>query len=260
MQRSRTPRTPRTSRTTALTAPVLALVSALALSACGGSGSSGDDSSDGGAKGKPKTSTAPSPKADPAAELNKVVLGKSEVKGFRVEKPQTEFVFAKSRDEIKVDKAGCAPLAYAMSQFPLATPRADLTRVASGAKGPGAFTYVALASYPAGKAKAALAELSRAVGSCGGGFTAKAGKNTNPYASITAEKAPTPAGADESVAFNAVTPYKGRNHTVRTLAARHGDTLAVYFAVDGTAFVQSYAGNAKVAQPIVKAQSAKLSG
>ncbi|MFE0175271.1 hypothetical protein ACFWZ2_23420 [Streptomyces sp. NPDC059002] len=240
---------------TAVAVPLLALLAAAALSGCGGSDSD-SGSSDDSAGNKPKASA---PEAvEPAAKLDDVALAKDEVKGFTVKKPDQEYAFAKSRDEIKVGKAGCAPLAYATNQFPLGSPESDLTRVATGAKGPGAFTYVTLATYAKGGAKTALAEFSKAVGSCGGGFTAKAGGNTSTYTSVTAESAAKPAGADESVAFKATTEYQDLTHTVRGQAVRHGETLALYFAVDGLAFTQSRPGDAKVATAVVDAQSAKL--
>ncbi|MGW2228053.1 hypothetical protein [Streptomyces formicae] len=245
------------TRLTQAAAPVLALLCAAALSGCGGSDSgSGSDGAEGGDKSGP--SGAPEKTADPAADLDRAVLTKDEVKGYRIDKPSQKFVFAKSQGEIKLDKAACAPLAYAMNQVPLGSPKADVTRVAAGAKGPGTFTYVTLTTYEKGAAKTALVELSKAVGACGGGFTAKAGKTSNPYTSVAAETAPTPSGADESVAFKATTEYQNVTHTLRTQAVRHGDTLAVYFAVDGVAFTQSRAGNAKIATAVVDAQSAKL--
>jgi hypothetical protein len=81
------------------------------------------------------------------------------------------------------------------------------------------------------------------------------------YESVTSETtgtAPTP-GADESLAFGATTKYQGKTHTARTQATRHGDTIAIYFAVDGSAFTQSRAGNAKLFPAVVKPREKKLS-
>ncbi|MFJ2773627.1 hypothetical protein [Streptomyces sp. NPDC087300] len=242
---------------TAVAASVLALLSVAALGAC-----SGSDASDDGSDAKSAPSTAPEKKTqDPAAELGEAALGKSEVSGYTVRKPDQKFAFAGSKDQVKVDKAACAPLAYAMNQFPLGTPKADLTRVASsGGKTVGAFTYVSLAAYGngGGDAKAAFAGLTKAVGACGAGFTAKGGQSSTAYDSVAPETAPVPAGADESTAFKATTRYEGVTHTMRTQAVRHGDTLAVYFAVDGMALVEKRSGDAKVAAAVLKAQNAKL--
>ncbi|MBW5422633.1 hypothetical protein GKQ77_13850 [Streptomyces sp. BG9H] len=238
--------------------PVLTLVSALALGACGGSGSDSDSGSSGDSKGKPDASAAPEKTSDPAAELKSAVLSKSEVKGFTVREPQEKYVFATSQDNVKLDKAVCAPIAYATNQLPLGSPKADLTRVAAGAKGPGVFTYVTLSAYERGEAKATLAELSKAIGSCGNGFTAKAGRTTSPYSSVTAETAPTPKGADESVAFNVTTKFENVTHTLRARTVRYGDTLALYYAVDAMAFTQARPGNPEIATAVMDAQNAKL--
>ncbi|MEU5894666.1 MULTISPECIES: hypothetical protein [Streptomyces] len=245
---------------TALAAPALALVSALTLSACGDSDSSSSSSEDTSASSGTSEESAKSPEkpVDPAAELRRAALTENDVKGFTVKKPDKKYAFAASQDQMKVDKAACAPVAYATNQLPLGTPQADLIRLATGAKGPGDFTYVTLATYGDGEAKTTLADLAEAVRSCGTGFSAKAGRNTGSYSSITAETAPEPNGADESLAFKVTTKYEGMTHTMRAQAARHGDTIALYYAVDGMAFTQARPGNAKIGKAVVDAQSAKL--
>ncbi|MBM7169950.1 hypothetical protein JQK87_16300 [Streptomyces sp. G44] len=246
---------------TVLAAPTLVLATALALSACGGSGSDagpGSESADDG-KDRPKASAAPEKTADAAADLDRVVLSKTEVKGFTVRKPTTKYVFATAQDQVKLDKPVCAPISYATNQLPLGSPNAHLTRVAAGGEGPGAFTYVTLATYAGGEAKAALAGLSKAVGSCGDGFTATSGKTASPHSSVTAEPAPSPKGADESVAFRTTIKHQGVTHTLRAQTVRYGDTVAVYYAVDAMAFTQARSGDAKLAAAVMDAQNAKLS-
>ncbi|WP_409235230.1 hypothetical protein [Streptomyces sp. PA5.6] len=243
---------------TALAAPALALVSALTLGACGDSDSSSSSSEDTSTGTSKDSAESPEKPVDPAAELRRAALTEHEVKGFTVKKPDKKYAFASSQEQLKVDKAACAPVAYATNQLPLGTPKADLIRLATGAKGPGAFTYVTLATYGDGEAQTTLADLSKAVRSCGTGFSAKAGRNTGSYSSITAETAPEPNGADESLAFKVTTKYEGMTHTMRAQAARHGDTIALYYAVDGMAFTQARPGNAKIGKAVVDAQSAKL--
>ncbi|MFF1377055.1 hypothetical protein [Streptomyces sp. NPDC058308] len=242
---------------TGLVASVLTVLSVSALSAC----SDSDASADGPGTTSKSPSAASEKKApDPAADLNRAALTKSDVSGYRVSKPEQKYAFAKTRGEIKADKAACAPLAYAMNQFAPGSPQAELTRVASpGGKSVGAFTYVTLATYPDGAAKTTMAELTEAVGTCAGGFTAKAAKSSTLYDSVSSDGAPAQPGADQSTAFRATTKFNGTSHTVRTQVVRHGDTLAVYFAVDGMALAQGRSGDAKVAKAVVKAQSAKLS-
>ncbi|MEU6819060.1 hypothetical protein ABZ921_00425 [Streptomyces atriruber] len=240
---------------TALAAPALALASLMVLSACGDSDSSSSDS----AAGKSEESAkAPEKTADPAAELRRAALTANEVKGFAVKKPDAKYAFATSQDQMKVDKPVCTPLAYATNQLPLGAPKADLVRLATGAKGPGDFTYVTLATYGSGEAKTTLAELSKSIRSCGAGFSAEAKGNKGGFSSIAAETAPEPSGADESLAFRVTTKIEGITHTMRAQVARHGDTIAIYYAVDGMAFTQDRPGNAKVGEAVVAAQSAKL--
>lgn len=102
--------------------------------------------------------------------------------------------------------------------------------------------------------------MTKAVSTCAGGFTAKGDKASNVYESVASETtgtAPTP-GADKSLAFRATTKYQGDTHTVRTQATLHGDTVAIYFAMDGAAFTQSRDGNGKVFSAVVKYQEKKL--
>lgn len=222
--------------------PALALASA--LTACSG--------------GEATPSASPSaPKAKqitPAQRLAKVIVTKDDLPGYNVEEPQAQYAFAKSPDEVTVDKSGCAPLAYAMNQLPLGEPQADVTRTAGSAYGK-ASTYITLASYEsAAEAESALAGLRKAVPQCTDGFTAKAAKNTTAYDSVTAEKG-TATGA---VAFRSTMKFRGITHTLHTEALRHGDVLAVYFSVNGFAIADSRPSDAKMSANVVRAQNSKL--
>lgn len=231
-------------RTTLAAITTLALTAV--LTACGG-----DDDAD----AKPTTSPS-SPKAaalPPEQRLAKLMVTPAEVKGYNVDEPGTEFVFAGSQREVSVDEPDCAPLAYAMNQLPLGEPQAHLTRVASQAYGK-PFTYVTLATYAPGKAEPALAGLSEAVDACGAGFTAKGTSDVSPYDSVAAEKGMTPG----SVAFRSTMTFRGATHTLHTEAVRHGDLIALYFAVNGSAIAESRPSDARLAEPVVRAQQAKL--
>ncbi|MZF86799.1 hypothetical protein [Streptomyces sp. SID5643] len=227
----------------------LAVVSALALTsaltACSGSKDTPTDSP-----------SAPKAKQiTPAQRLAEVIVTKDDLPGYNVSEPEAEYAFAKSSDEVTVDKPGCAPLAHAMNQLPLGEPRADLTRSAGAGYGKTS-TYITLAVYePAAEAESVLAGLTKAVSECGGGFTAQAGKNSTVYDSVTAEKGTVPG----AVAFRATTPFRGITHTVRTQVVRDGDVLAVYFSVNGFAFADSRRpSDAKTPANVVKAQNSKL--
>ena len=234
---------PPLNRATLAVLPVLALTSA--LTAC-----SGDEGTPSSAPATPKAK-----QITPAQRLAKAIVTKDDLPGYNVSEPEAEYAFAKSSDEVTVDKPGCAPLAHAMNQLPLGEPQADLTRSAGAGYGKES-TYITLASYElAAEAESSLAGLAKAVSECGGGFTAKAGKNTTAYDSATAEKG-TATGA---VAFRSTMTFRGVTHTLHTEAVRDGDVLAVYFAVNGLTIADNTRpSDAKMPANVVRAQNAKL--
>ncbi|AMW12207.1 hypothetical protein A4E84_23550 [Streptomyces qaidamensis] len=227
----------------------LAVVSVLALASALTACSGGEDT---------PTDAPSAPKAKqitPAQRLAKAIVTKDDLPGYNVSAPEAEYAFAKSSDEVTLDEPGCAPLAYAMNQLPLGEPQADLTRSAGAGYGKTS-TYITLAVYePAAEAESVLAGLAKAVPECGDGFTAKAGKNTTAYDSVTAEKG-TAAGA---VAFRSTMTFRGITHTLHTEAVRHGDVLAVYFSVNGFAIADSRRpSDAEMPANVVRAQDSKL--
>ncbi|WP_258308286.1 hypothetical protein [Streptomyces sp. NWU339] len=194
----------------------------------------------------------------PDQQLAKLMVAEADVSGYNVEPPSDDFVFAKSQDDVTVDKPACAPLAYALNQLPLGEPKADLTRVLSnmGSEPNDAHTYITLTTYASGGAKTALADLGKAVDACGSGFTAKA-DGTSAYDSVTAEE-PTEEAGDETLAFASKMTFRGATHTLHTQAVRNGDVLAVFFSVNGLAIANSRPSDAKLEPTVVKAQNAKL--
>ncbi len=233
---------------------VAVLTGLTGLTACGSSNSETDAAE----AGKPgaKATASKAKEVSPAERLAKLAITKADVDGYNVEKPSDEFVFAKSPDEVTLDKKVCAPLAYAMNQLPLGEPQADLTRVTSKGGLVGGYTYVTLTTYEDGKAESAMAGLSKAVSSCGDGFTAKANGGTSPYDSVTAE--PTTKAGDESLAFKSTMTVQGVTHTLHTAAVRHDDVIAVYFSADGRAIAESRPSDARLAAVVVEAQNGKL--
>ncbi|MEU4926948.1 hypothetical protein AB0G54_10655 [Streptomyces yokosukanensis] len=242
-------------RQAARTTSALALLSlaALTVTACGGSS---DSAADAPSADKPKATATRTEQPTPAERLAKLVITKADVDGYRVEKYDTKYTFAKSQNEVTVAKTACAPLAYAMNQLPLGKPQADLTRTVLTGKYGTASTYVTLATYASGEAKSAMAGLSKAVNSCGGGFTAKADGNTSPYDSVTSENA-APAGA-ESLAFKSTMTFRGMTHTLHTEAVRRDDIVAIYFSVNGFAIADGKPSDAKLPAAVVGAQNRKL--
>jgi hypothetical protein len=251
-------------RATSAALATLSLLAVAALTACGGTGDadSGSDS----AVGEP-TTTAPSTKEPGAAErLARTMVTTSDVEGFSVAEPDEEFRFARTPDEVTLDKPVCAPLAHAMNQLPLGEPEADLTRVVSGQRDTGSpgtgtangigFTYITLTAHRSGGAKSAFTGVRKAVESCGGGFTAEANGAKTPYDSVTAEQV-TPAG-DESLGFKATMTTLGVPHVLHTEVVRSGDVLAVHFSVDGMAIADRRPSDAKLSPTVVNAQNRKL--
>ncbi|WP_217140644.1 hypothetical protein [Streptomyces sp. AC627_RSS907] len=242
---------------------VLAALSLATLTACGGdSGSDTDAAENPAATASQEKQKKEKQEKTPEERLKQLVITKADVSGMSVDdadvasSDNSEFAFAKSQQEVKVDKPVCAPLAYAMNQLPVGEPQADLTRsVTSALNEP--FTYVMLTAYEPGKAASALAGLSEAVDACTGGFTAKANGNTSAYDSVTAEK-PVAAAGDESLAFRSTLTFRGATHTVHTQAVRSGEVVAVYFSVDGLAIANARPSDAKLSSAVVKAQNTKL--
>ncbi|MBF8169540.1 hypothetical protein ACFUCH_02425 [Streptomyces olivaceus] len=235
----------------------LALLSLAGLTACGDSSDSAAD--------KPKTdASANASKApSPAEHLASSIITAADTDGFHVEETSDEYAFAKSTDEVTVDKPVCAPLAYAMNQLPLGNPQADLARVASGpsdaetelSKGIN-HTYVTLSAHDSGDAESAFADARTAVDACTDGFTAKANGNEASYDSVTPEKVS--AAGHESLGFTSTTGFRGIKHVLHAEIVRSGDVLAVYFSVDGMAFVDNRPSDSKLSPTVVKAQNGKL--
>ncbi|MHC3474472.1 hypothetical protein ACYF6T_38065 [Streptomyces sp. 7R007] len=238
-------------------AALAATASALSLTAVL-TGCSGSDSPDAKPTGSgPGFTTAAEKRVSPAQRLAQLVITDADASGKTVKKLSTEYLLATSQDEVTLDKAVCAPLAYAMNQLPLGTTQASLTRSVVGGYG-SAITYITLASYDTRTAaESAMSGLSKAIESCGGGFTAKGSGGTSTYDSVTAEK-PVATAGDASLAFRSTMTFRGVPHTLHTEAVRSGDLVAVYFAVNGTAIADSRPSDAKLPTAIVKAQNAKL--
>ncbi|MEV0981280.1 hypothetical protein [Streptomyces sp. NPDC049915] len=238
-----------TKKRAALTTAALTACCLAALTACSGGGADASD--------KPSTSAAQARQAGPAGRLAQLMVTPAEVTGHTVKEADAEFRFAASPSEVSVDKAACAPLAYAMNQLPLGEPQADLTRFVSTGRMNDAATYITLASYAPGGASSALTDLFRAVTACRGGFTAKAKNGSTIYTSVASEQPVRPAGG-QTVAFKATMTVNGVTHTLHTEAVRADDVVAVYFSVNGMAIASGTPSDAKLDATAVGAQNAKL--
>ncbi|MFC7257771.1 hypothetical protein [Streptomyces lutosisoli] len=238
-------------RTALTVASTLSL--AAVLTACGGGT---DKDANANTDSKPDTSASPTKTLSPAEQVARLMVTTAEAPGYTVDKADTEYAMAKSQDDVTVDKTVCASLAYAMNQLPLSKPQATLTRIARADKADAVTTYVTLSTYASGAARTAMADLSKSLKPCAGGFTAKGSGGSNPYDSVTTETAPT--AGDKSLAFAATFDANGNTQTVRTQVSRFGDTVVTYFSMDTAAVMGAGAGDAKVPAGLVKVQNAKL--
>ncbi|MFF9817104.1 hypothetical protein [Streptomyces sp. NPDC014006] len=238
-----------TKKRAALTTAALSAFCLTALTACSGGDSDAPD--------KPSASTSPTRQADPATRLTQLMVTPAEVGGHPVKVVSDDFLFAASPSEVTLDKAACAPLAYAMNQLPLGKPLANLTRVVSTGRTNDAATYITLATYAPGGSASPLTDLAKAATTCHGGFTAKAKNSSSTYTSVAAEQPTAPAG-DQTVAFKSTIAVGGVTHTLHTEAVRAGDVVAVYFSVNGMAIANGRPSDAKLTPAVVNAQNARI--
>lgn len=247
--------TPHMKRST-LALPLLSVLTLATLSACGGG--DGDGASDAKTTDRAKATASASPakpSVDPAEELAKLLVTKAEAGDYNVREPEAGDAMATTQDQLRVDKAACAPMAYATNYLPLGDPEASLVRVAD--KGTSTYNYITLATYAPGRAEAAMKGLAEAASACTGGYTAKSDKASTTYSSVKKETAPTGTGADESIATASVVPYKG-TQTMRTQTFRFGDTIVNYFSINTYGFLNGRSSEADIPTDLVKAQNKKL--
>lgn len=240
--------------TLTVTVTVTVAVTALSLAvltACSG----GDGDTNTADKPTASVSASQAKQLGPAERLAQLLVTKAEAGDYTVREPAEGEALAQSKDDMSVDKADCAPLAYAMNELPIGDPEASLVRVANGPDS--MFTLITLATYADGKAEAAMKGLTAAADSCGGGYTAKSSAGAiSTYDSVTVETAPS--GGDESLATAATFQHQGVTQTLRTQTFRFGDAIASYFSLDSGSLLQGGPGQAKIPADLVKAQNAKL--
>ncbi|MCX5332228.1 hypothetical protein [Streptomyces sp. NBC_00140] len=233
---------------------LLSVLSLTTLTACGGG--DGDGGSDAKTTAEPTaTASQAKPAVDPVKELTKLFVTKAEAPDYTVDEPAKGDAMAETQEDMSVDKAACAPLAYATNYLPLGDPEASVVHIAND--GTLAYNYITLATYAEGKAEAAMKGLAEAVSSCTAGYTAKSDKASTPYTSVKKETPFSDAAADESIATASAVSYKG-TQTMRTQTFRFGDTIVNYFSIDSSGFMQGRSSSAKVPTDLVKAQNAKL--
>ncbi|PJE93949.1 hypothetical protein CUT44_32285 [Streptomyces carminius] len=266
-------------RRTALAASAVCL--ALLATACGGSDPDGgsDKGGDGTKAGKAdeKAAAQPAVKAKTAAELDELALAEGDVKDHEIQKVGAGE--APDSGDIKVDKAGCEPLAHAMTGVRVGEPAATAQRgVSQKAKKPAepsldelaemteeeiaeafigaldmTMTTVSLSSYDGAGAEQALADLRTAATDCGGGFTSTAPRDKRKVTGITEEKV---TGGEESAAWTLTTDMEGDVVSVKLAVVRQGGTLASFVSLN----LASASGKKDYPLPtaVIDAQLAKL--
>ncbi|MFD9001636.1 hypothetical protein ACFV0T_11805 [Streptomyces sp. NPDC059582] len=255
-----------------------AAMSVLSLALITGCSDEGSGDAEGAGKGPQSSASSASPtgpaaKALGPAELKKLLVAQGDVKGYKVE--ATDESFPRSKSAVKVDKAPCRPLAYAMAGLAPGDTDASVSSTATEDKKPtstatsledvseddfaNAFdvtvTVVGLSSYDGDGAEKAFRSVSDAVASCSGGFTIAAQGEDQKLTKVAAEKGS--GTGDESVAFAASGKVDGgETGDVHTEVVRHGNTIATYYTVS---FMKLTSGGAyTVPAVVVDAQAAKL--
>ncbi|GHG10069.1 lipoprotein [Streptomyces zaomyceticus] len=236
---------------------------ALLVTACGG-GEKSDDKGKGGAPSASTTTAAPAAEALSAAELDKLIVEKADLKGYQVQKAGAEDVV--TADKVTTDKASCAPIAHAMSFISPGSPAASAERkvlaepkkdasakpedALAGALGV-EVTAVTLGSYEGQGAQDAFASVKKAGTECAGGFSVVHLKESTKVSKVVAESV---TAGEEAVAFTVTSDLEGEAFTSKLVVFRKGNTLASFSTI-------SFApgGVAALPQALVDAQAAKLS-
>ncbi|MFI9548428.1 hypothetical protein ACIHAR_31700 [Streptomyces sp. NPDC052016] len=239
------------------------------ITGCSDEGSKKDSKGSSKGSGTSSSSSAPAAKALTAAELEKLLLAQGELKGYKVD--SGDATLPKSKSVVKVDKAECEPLAYAMAALaPGETDAAvnntvaeDKTADATASTDLGdledafnvATTFVGLSSYEGDGAEKAFKAVSDGIAACSGGFGIAADGENQKITKITPGKAV--ATADESTAFTAVADMDGQGTaSFQVEVVRSGSTIATFYAINFAAL--SKGGESKVPAAVIEAQVAKL--
>jgi hypothetical protein len=253
-------------------------VSALSLALVTGCGGGSDDSKESKESDGQATTAA---KALSAAELKKAVIAEGDVEGYKVAATDAA-QFPQAKSEIKVDKAGCEPIAWSMGGLAPGDTEVRTSSTATEEKAPtdaasksmedmtegemeNAFsdafsidmTVVGLSSYEGDGAEKAFKSVSDAVESCSDGFTITAQGGEQQLTKIGTEKAS--GTGDESVAFfteAVMEDNDGKPGTVHTEVVRHGSTIVTYYTLSLGALTSGEKYTVPAA--VIDAQAAKL--
>jgi len=244
-----------------------AAASALSLAFITGCSSDSGDSKTTDSKSTPTAAAAPAAKASTAEELKKLLLAVGDVPGYAVDK--TEGLVPKSKDKMKVDKAGCEPLVWSA----VALPPGDTTVSASNSlkedkkAGSGKLdaaaaldasrTLIGLSSYDGDGAQQAMKAVSDSITACGAGYTSTdADGEATKIAKVASEKGT--GGGDEALAFAQTLDVQGETATVHGEVVRKGNTVATFYTINFSAFAGGDGTMPMNPPAVVTAQLAKL--
>ncbi|MFE6619247.1 hypothetical protein [Streptomyces sp. NPDC057740] len=261
-------------RRTVLTASAVSL--ALLLTACGGGEQSGEDEE--AAKGG-TTSEQPAAKTLTAAELEKLVVAKGDVKDHEIKKPGKADVFAPG--SVSVDKAECDAVGQVLSALPAGKPAATVQRLVvqeseASKKGMPSMeelaemsekeaeeatldslditkTMTSLWSYEAGGAEQTLTTLREAGKKCAGGFAMTVDGEKQQVTKVTEEKL---TAGEDAVAWTVGTKQDGSAGETKVVVFRQGGTLAGFSSFNIAAVTRGEAFEQPSA--VIEAQAAKL--
>ncbi|MFI6008131.1 hypothetical protein ACIBAG_04780 [Streptomyces sp. NPDC051243] len=259
-------------RRTVLTACAVSL--ALLVTACGG----GEQGEDKGAKGG-TASDKPAAKALTAAELEKLVVAKGDVKGHEITKPGKADVFEPGA--VSVDKAECDPVGQVLSALPAGKPAASVQRLvvqepdAAKKEMPSleelaemteeeaeaatlatldiTKTMTSLWSYEADGAEQTLAALREAGKKCAGGFSMTIDGEKQQVMKVSEEKL---AAGEDAVAWTVGTKVDGSAGETKVVVFRQGTTLAGFSSFNIASVTRGEAFDQPTA--VIEAQAAKL--
>ncbi|BAU85479.1 lipoprotein [Streptomyces laurentii] len=232
---------------------------ALLLAACGGSDKPAKDDAK---KTDAPASASAAPKADPnakalsAAELEKLIVEQTDLKGHKVQKFKAGESLA--ADAVSSDKPECEPLAEALTAVSTGTPGATAQRKAVEIPTKGTdpmaalgapVTSLALGSYDADGAEKALASLKAAGESCTGGFTIITGGVKSKINKVAADSV---TAGDEALAWTVTRDMEGEPFLTKLAVLRKGNNLATFATLSITGEVKEQP------QVIIDTQAKKL--
>lgn len=160
--------------------------------------------------------------------IRKALVTQSELRSYQAQE------ISPSELRPQADREECRPLADMTASGTARTPEAvdfaSRSFVSTG--NPGLTVTVSLFSYEGDDARRTVADVRKALATCGAGFstTGNSGGSTVKYVAVKEEKAPE--GGDESVAWRMTGTAQGSAMPMQVTAMRQGRNVAVFFTLN----------------------------